>query len=1088
MSVYKRILFLGLLLRLCTAFAQDNVNVVQNQNFVDEKANFQAIDKYVQTLNNPGDTPEQAAVVICEKSITSYEKARALFYWLATFINYDYSYSIHEGQKTFAKRKGVCEGYADLYCIMSQAVGLQSYKISGHCRNSRTGGAKNLFTSAHGHAWNCTLCGNRMILLDACWGNRDNNSTKVEEYWFDPSPAVLIFTHYPDSPEFQFLEPVISKSIFNNMSFITPEYYTDFTEASNLLNKFINSKSDSSYVFPFASTNFTLKRGTDFIYFPSENGRGFLVRNTEISLNEWSSFEYDTRKITYKSIGTTVYDFENTEEFYLRTGDDSFPFFNYPLDSVNVKRAAEYCNWRSEKEHLPKCYTFTDDGNIVCNYDVTGYRLPTVDEWKMMCGEEVDSESFEKEAWFKKNNTGILCRPGMKLCNSLGLYDVYGNVGELCGDSQNGYASYGGNYKSTEEECKSSQGIGPDSKGNFALTGFRLVRSEPVDASALELIAEHYFFGVEKNSSIEKSYKMEFPEDYSKAFFWYNKAYEAGSMDACDSLGICYLYGRGVDVDNDKAISYLLISGESGNSYACYNLYKLYADGTNPKHDPALAAEWLLKAGIAGKTESYIILANRYKTGDEYFAKSDAESMKWLELAAQSGDVDAMIEAAGDFEKGTGTTIDLVKALRYYLLAADKGSVLACNCCASMYEEGRGTDKNFYRAETYYKKAIDKGNDWAKYRLGCMYINASGSKFDAIEAERLIKEAIDGGLNQILVDSTLLPRVIEHNKFVNSFGKYKEQYLNQIPGDCNVLDYTDLVAQIATSAKKLNGMTMSNPLMFTCLSQKDLLEKIVKPMEALTSETEDYSYTKTALVILPPGEPDLKKVPGCFFSRDYFAFKDVTINGEKYKVDESVYDYYDGFIFIQLGTYENGSSFDKAVSQLNYKLPAGALLDVYCFANNSIMTKVGQNKNSSASFSKLLSTLIDGGRTPRIVGLENSSSYLQTLINKIMANSYIDKIKIFDIPTTIEAHIGLGFRKGKLCVFFKTDSVSEKKTIVFSLIEDGLSDTNKTKATDFSLSRNQITAIFDDAKKKKTKGSVVKTSGVVMTYQVVKNR
>ncbi len=49
---------------------------------------------------------------------------------------------------------------------------------------------------------------------------------------------------------------------------------------------------------------------------------------------------------------------------------------NLPVHYVSWLEAIEFCNKKSEKEGLTPCYTI-DDENIICDFTISSYSLPT---------------------------------------------------------------------------------------------------------------------------------------------------------------------------------------------------------------------------------------------------------------------------------------------------------------------------------------------------------------------------------------------------------------------------------------------------------------------------------------------------------------------------------------------------------------------------------------------------------------------------------------------------------------------------------------------------------------------------------------
>lgn len=183
-----------------------------------------------------------------------------------------------------------------------------------------------------------------------------------------------------------------------------------------------------------------------------------------------------------------------------------------PVEQVRWSDAVKFCNKRSEKEGLVPCY---DLQTWKCNFEASGYRLPTEAEWEYACRAGTrtpyffgdNSAKLGEYAWFDKNSGGHPQPVGLKKPNPWGLYDMSGNLWQWCNDfykvdyypqssgpDPKGPAEgetkvvRGGAWRAGAENCRSGYRYNEnpgyaDVCFGYDIYGFRCVRKAPASSS-----------------------------------------------------------------------------------------------------------------------------------------------------------------------------------------------------------------------------------------------------------------------------------------------------------------------------------------------------------------------------------------------------------------------------------------------------------------------------------------------------------------------------------------------------------------------------------------------------------------------------
>lgn len=233
------------------------------------------------------------------------------------------------------------------------------------------------------------------------------------------------------------------------------------------------------------------------------------------------------------------------------------------------------------------------------------------------------------------------------------------------------------------------------------------------------------------------------PADPAEAARLYERAAQAGIAEAAYNLGALYATGKGVRRDMARALEWYLQAGQLGDPDGDFMAGVIHANGQGVAKSPSLAcqaweraaaqrqgqamlhlghlcldaeagtadvvaaAEWYLRAGLAGVEEA---------------GRHVADLLDTLEAQAKSGSAQAQFLAGQAYRLGIGTEADPGRAAAWYERAAGADHAGALKCLGDLVREAKGVPRDERRMAELYQRAAELGDAGAQHNIAFMHL------------------------------------------------------------------------------------------------------------------------------------------------------------------------------------------------------------------------------------------------------------------------------------------------------------------------------------------------------------------------------
>jgi hypothetical protein len=174
------------------------------------------------------------------------EKARLIYTWIATHIQYDdEAFNIGKDIKesatsVLARRTATSDGFSTLFQELALLMKLQVQKIPGH---SKGYGFQKGEKFSSNHAWNAVKISRIWRLIDVTWGGSYAETTdkglkstmQFDPYWFFVPPDAFIFSHLPENNSWQLTSQLLTPKQYEDLPSLKESFFKMGFDARKVL-------------------------------------------------------------------------------------------------------------------------------------------------------------------------------------------------------------------------------------------------------------------------------------------------------------------------------------------------------------------------------------------------------------------------------------------------------------------------------------------------------------------------------------------------------------------------------------------------------------------------------------------------------------------------------------------------------------------------------------------------------------------------------------------------------------------------------------------------------------------------------------
>lgn len=249
---------------------------------------------------------------------------------------------------------------------------------------------------------------------------------------------------------------------------------------------------------------------------------------------------------------------------------------------------------------------------------------------------------------------------------------------------------------------------------------------------------------------IGSAYSLKDDKDWVRAYEWWKKAADYGSVIAIYNLGYAHEHGLGVERDYKKAEKLWLDAAALGDTLSESALGLLYLRGQKEygiMPNPDEAIRYLKLATQQGEIKGIVTLAYAYQHGVG-IKEDQKEAFNLYQMAAQKGEPLSMYEISVYYKEGIVVPKNDEKSFFWMKKSANFEFLKAYSELGKMYYHGFGIDKNDTMAFLAFKNGAERNSPDSMYNLGLAYLIGIGTEKNIDNALLWLEKAGTNGYSK----------------------------------------------------------------------------------------------------------------------------------------------------------------------------------------------------------------------------------------------------------------------------------------------------------------------------------------------------